>query len=63
MGIAFAPYMISTEDDLNITFKLDHIVTSIMKTKIDIKNNYIKATSSIEVPKAGAIAGIIKNNT
>jgi len=53
-GVGFAPFMISSTDDVSLTFKLEHVVTYTPARK-EIKNAYIESTSGITPAGAGSL--------
>lgn len=48
-GIAFAPFMVSTDEDAKITIPNSAISAKPTKTRKDIAANYIKMTTGLDV--------------
>jgi hypothetical protein len=54
--IAFAPFMASTDEESSISFPNSALVVTPTKTRDDVKKQYIKATSSIEIVPEGLLS-------
>ncbi len=55
MGIQFAPLMASTDEDASMTFPNSAIVIAPIVTRTDVASQYLKATTSLEIPPSGLI--------
>lgn len=53
-GVGFAPFMVSSSDDVSLTFKLEHVITY-TQAREEIKNAYIESTSGITPAGAGSL--------
>lgn len=51
-GVGFAPFMVSVDDDVSLTFKLEQVITY-AQAREEIKNAYIQSTSGITPVGAG----------
>lgn len=49
-GIGFAPFMVGAEEAGHYTFPHDKLVLLPMKARQDIATNYLKATTSLQMP-------------
>jgi len=51
--LAFMPFMASSNEDTNIVFPTEALLTKPVKTRNDVANNYRRATANIEVATPG----------
>jgi hypothetical protein len=59
-GIGFAPFMVGAEEAGRYTFPHEKLVLLPMKARKDIANNYLKATTGLEMPPgAGTSSGLV----
>lgn len=56
-GVGFAPFMVSADDDISLTFNLAQVITYI-EAREEIKNAYIQSTSGI-TPAGNLSEGLI----
>jgi len=56
-GVGFAPFMVSADDDISLTFNLAQVITYI-EAREEIKNAYIQSTSGI-TPAGNLPEGLI----
>lgn len=59
-GLAFAPFMSSTDDAGNTSIYRSAMLTPPMKTRSDVAAKYTEATSSIAIPTAQQASSILK---
>jgi hypothetical protein len=52
-AIGFAPFMLARDDDDEYQFQSSALVTTPGKARDDIRINYLKATTGLEIPTAG----------
>lgn len=55
-GIAFAPFMVTAEEDGQFTIAFDKMLTMPFKARRDIAANYYKATTGIDLPNSAPTA-------
>lgn len=54
-GVGFAPFMLSADEDVSITFKLEQVITYV-QAREEIKNAYIQSTSGITPAGPGSLS-------
>lgn len=57
-GIAFAPFMVGAEEDGKYTFSYAKLLLKPMAARKDVANNYLKATTGLEMPGLSSLSGI-----
>ena len=54
-GIAFAPFMVGISEDRSVSIRKSACITTVEIARDDVKSNYIKATTGLEVPGSGGM--------
>lgn len=59
-AISFAPFSLARDDAGEFTFLAANLMTLPGKAREDIRANYIKATTGIDIPSSGQASSILK---
>jgi hypothetical protein len=54
-GIGLAPFMVAIDEDAKVTVQRSLMITRPVKARKEIANNYIKATTGLEIPGASSL--------
>lgn len=59
-AISFAPFSLARDDASNATFYRAALLTHPAEARDDIRANYIKATTGLDIPTTGQASSILK---
>ncbi len=59
-AISFAPFSLSCDDNGSFTFYYSALLTTPSLVREDIRANYIKATTGLDIPSSGQASSILK---
>jgi hypothetical protein len=59
-AISFAPFSLARDDGGEFTFYRSNLLTVPAEARDDIRANYIKATTGLDIPTSGGASSILK---
>lgn len=59
-AISFAPFGLARDDAADVTFVTANLMTLPAEARDDIRANYIKATTGLDIPTTGQASSILK---
>jgi hypothetical protein len=59
-AISFAPFGLARDDDSDATFITGNLMTLPAQARDDIRANYLKATTGLDIPTSGQTSSILK---
>ncbi|CAM6054944.1 unnamed protein product [Sphagnum tenellum] len=62
VSLGFMPFMVSANEDTNVSIPMTSMLTKATKTRVDVANNYRRATSNIEIatPEQAGLTGLLR---